>query len=140
MLKTTLRILTISLLSACNNINRTKTQDYVVFENDSREKDISFKPTNNDIEKAEKRLFEHLDNLTKNNKTILVNNLDKKIPLQENLRYYKRRYFGKMNNQGEQIIEIEFVFIRCGGTDEMPPQTPGCRTVSSNRTNPQHNL
>ncbi|OJU74614.1 MAG: hypothetical protein BGO09_04665 [Bacteroidetes bacterium 47-18] len=125
MLKTTLRILTISLLSACNNIDRTKTQDYVVFENDSREKDISFKPTNNDIEKAEKRLFEHLDNLTKNNKTILVNNLDKKIPLQENLRYYKRRYFGKMNNQGEQIIEIEFVFIRCGGTDEMPPQTPG---------------
>lgn len=125
MLKTTLRILTISLLSACNNIDRTKTQDYVVFENDSREKDISFKPTNNDIEKAEKRLFEHLDNLTKNNKTILVNNLDKKIPLQENLRYYKRRYFGKINNQGEQIIEIEFVFIRCGGTDEMPPQTPG---------------
>lgn len=79
MLKTTLRILTLSLLSACNNIDKTKTQDYVVFENDSREKDISFKPTNNDIEKAEKRLFEHLDNLTKNNKTILVNNLDKKF-------------------------------------------------------------
>lgn len=60
----------------------------------------------------------YLDNLTKNNKTILVNSLDKKVPLQEQLRYYKRRYFGRTNIEGEKVNKIEFVFVRCGGQDE----------------------
>ncbi len=118
MLRTTLYILTIFIFGSCNNIDRTKIQDFVVFENDSREKDICFKPTNIQIEKAEKSLFMYLDNLTKNNKTILVNSLDKKVPLQKQLWYYKRRYFGRTNIEGEKVNKIEFVFVRCGGQDE----------------------
>jgi hypothetical protein len=44
--------------------------------------------------------------------------LDGNVPLQDQLKYYKRRYFGRTSIEGEQIIKIEFVFVRCGGQDE----------------------
>jgi len=47
-----------------------------------------------------------------------VNSLDGMVPLQDQLKHYKRRYFGRSSIEGEKVIKIEFVFVRCGGQDE----------------------
>lgn len=49
---------------------------------------------------------------------IYVNSLDGKVPLQDQLKCYKRRYFGRTSIEGEKIIKIEFIFVRCGGQNE----------------------
>lgn len=118
MLRQTIYILTILLLTCCNNAERRFNQDFVVFESDTRDKDIGFKPTTNQINKAESKLTDYLESKTKNNETIYVNSLDGKVPLQDQLKYYKRRYFGRTSIEGEKIMKIEFVFVRCGGHDE----------------------
>ena len=118
MLRQTIYMLTISLLTCCNNTERRFTQDFIVFESDNRDKDIGFKPTTNQIDKAESKLLDYLETKTKDNQTIYVNSLDGKVALQEQLKYYKRRYFGRTSIEGEKIIKIEFVFVRCGGPDE----------------------
>ena len=118
MLKQTIYILAILLLICCNNSARRFTQDFIVFESDTRDKDIGFKPTTSQIDEAEKKLHEYLKAKTKTNETIFINSLDGKVPLQNQLKYYKRRYFGRTSIEGEQIIKIEFVFVRCGGQDE----------------------
>jgi len=105
-------------LTCCNNSERRLNQEFVVFENDTRDKEIGFKPTTNQIDKAELKLLDYLETKTNNNQTIYVNSLDNKVPLQQQLKYYKRRYFGVTNSAGEKIIKIEFVFVRCGGQDE----------------------
>jgi|SRR5690554_48071 len=118
MLRQTIYILTILFLTCCNNTERRVTQDFIVFESNTRDKDVGFKPTTNQIDKAESKLVDYLETKTKNNETIYVNSLDGKVPLQDQLKYYKRRYFGWTSIEGEQIIKIEFVFVRCGGQDE----------------------
>lgn len=117
MLRQTIFILTIGLLISCAD-SKTSRPDSVTFDNDPREKDISFKPTTVQIEKAEQRLLEYLDAKTANNQTIYTTNLDKKVPLQEQLKWYKRRYFGRTSIEGDKILKIEFVAVRCGGHDE----------------------
>ena len=112
-------ILTILLLTSCNNLEKKFTQDFVVFESDTRDKDIGFKPTTAQIEKAELKLLDYLNLKTKADQTILINSLiDGKVPLQDQLKYYKRRYFGRTSIEGDKIIKIEFVFVRCGGHEE----------------------
>jgi hypothetical protein len=118
MLNKTIYILTILLLTSCNGNERGFLQDFVVFYSDTRLQEIGFRPTMFQIKKAESKLLDYLKTKTKNNETIYVNSLDGRIPLQDKLRYYKRRYFGRTSNAGEQIIKIEFVFVRCGGHDE----------------------
>ena len=118
MLKQTLFILTLLTLAACNN--SPYRQDFVVFEQDTRESknNNGFKPTSTQIDKAEQSILSYLTEKTKNNQTILIGSLDGEVPLKEQLKYYKRRYFGQTNILGEKTIKIEFVFVRCGGQDE----------------------
>ncbi len=109
--------MTIGLFLSCSD-SKTDRPDSVTFDNDPREKDISFRPTTGQIEKAEQKLLEYLNAKTSDNQTIFVNSLDIKVPLQDQLKYYKRRYFARTSIEGDKIMKIEFVFVRCGGTDE----------------------
>lgn len=78
-------ILAILLLACCNRTETRRTQEFIVFERDTREKDMGFKPT-----------------------------------------------FGRISVNGEHIIKIEFVFVRCGGQGEWEKiaytndETKGC--------------
>lgn len=117
MLRQTLYILIIRLLIGCTD-SKTSRPDSVTFDNDPREKDICFIPTSSQIEKAETRLKEYLSTKSEENQTIYVAELDKKIPLQDELKFYKRRYFGRTSIEGDKIIKIEFVFVHCGGHDD----------------------
>jgi hypothetical protein len=118
MLRQTIYILTILFLASCNDSERTLNQEFIVFDRDTRDKDIGFKPTTSQIDVAEQKLLHYLETKTKTNQTIYINSFDGKVPLQEQLKYYKRRYFGRTSIEGEKIIKIEFVFVRCGGRDE----------------------
>jgi hypothetical protein len=91
MFRQTIYILTILFLTSCKNSARKHAQEFVVFENDTRDKDIGFKPTTTQIAMAELKLLDYLDTKTKANQTIFVNSLDGKVPLQHQLKYYKRR-------------------------------------------------
>lgn len=117
MLRQLFYILTIGLFISCSNPT-TESLEFIAFADDPREKDICFKPTSGQIERAEKKLVDYLNSKTENNQTIFVYRLDEKIPLQDYLHYYKRRYFGRTNIEGIKIIKIEFVFVRCGGREE----------------------
>lgn len=117
MLRESLYIFTIGLLLSCND-STTSRLDTIIFDNDPKEKDISFTPTIVQIEKAETKLLEYLAAKTVDNQTIYVTNFEEKIPLQNELKYYKRRYFGRTSIEGDKIIKIEFVFVRCGGHDD----------------------
>ncbi|MBD8083317.1 hypothetical protein IC610_12915 [Chryseobacterium sp. GCR10] len=118
MLKQTIYILTILFLTGCNNSERKHAQNFVIFESDTKDKYIGFRPKKSQIDDAEQMLLDYLETKTKTNQTIFVTSLDKKVPLQDQLKYYKRRYFGQTNGEGEKTIKIEFVFVRCGGQDE----------------------
>jgi len=104
-------ILTILLLTCCTNTERKFAQDFIIINE-------GFTPTINQIDKANSKLLNYLETKTKNGETIYINSLDGKVSLQDQLKYYKRRYIGKKTTEGEQIIRIEFVFVRCGGQDE----------------------
>lgn len=103
---------------SCNDSERKHNQDFVIFESDPHDKDIGFKPTISQIDEAEQKLFNYLEMKTKTNQTIFINSLNIKVPLQDQLKYYKRRYFGRTSIEGEKIIKIEFVFVRGGGQNE----------------------
>ena len=118
MLRQIMYILVITFLTGCNNSGKRFAPDFIVFENDTCATDIGFKPTASQIDSAESKLVEYLVTKTKNNETIYVNSLEGKVPLQEQLKYYKRRYFGRTSIEGGRLIKIEFVFVRCGGQDE----------------------
>ena len=117
MFRQTLYILTIGLFLSCSDL-KTGRPDSVTFDTDPREKDISFTPTNGQIENAEDKLINYLTSKTAENQTIFITKLGEKIPLQDELKYYKRRYFGRTSIEGDKIIKIEFVAVRCGGHDE----------------------
>lgn len=118
MLRQTFFILAILLLTCCNNTEGRFMQEFVVFEADNRDKDIAFKPTKKQIDKAESKLIEYLVTKEKNNQTIYTSSLNGKTPLQDQLKYYKRRYSGRTSVEGEKILKIEFVFVRCGGQND----------------------
>lgn len=120
------------LLACCNRSETGRNQEFIVFERDTRDKDMGFKPTTQQIDQAETKLVEYLETKTRNNQTIYVRSLDENMPLQDRLVYYKRRYFGRISVNGERIIKIEFVFVRCGGQGEWEKiaytndETKGC--------------
>jgi len=118
MVRQAIYILTILFLTCCSNTERNFAQDFIVFESNAYGKDGGFTPTITQIDKANLKLLNYLDTKTKNKETIYINSLDGKVPLQDQLKYYKRRYFGRTTIEGEQIIRIEFVFVRCGGQEE----------------------
>jgi hypothetical protein len=117
MLRQTLSILILALFLSCTD-SKTRPQDFVIFESDPKEKDIPFTPTTGQIEKAETKLVEYLKARTAADQTVYVNQPGQKIPLQNELKYYNRRYFGRTSIEGDRIIKIEFVFVRCGGDDD----------------------
>jgi hypothetical protein len=96
----------------------TAPRQGIIFESHPNEKDPAFKPTNAQIDKAENKLKAYLLEKTKSNETIYENVFSEKIPLEERLKFYNRRYFGRVNIEDEQVILIEFVFVRCGGSEE----------------------
>ncbi len=121
MLKYIYIILILVTVLSCDSDSRQFFDDGYegyVFESDPNEKDISYVPSNAQINKAENKLREYLENRTKNNETIFENILNEKVPLEQRLKYYKRRYFGRINIENEKIIKIEFVFVRCGGHED----------------------
>ena len=96
------------ILLSCEN--EKNEQDYIVFENNPLEKDIPFKPSNAQIEKLNIKL---IDFLNSQEKPIYINKSGNKTPLIEQLKYYKRRYVGRMNIEGDKIIKVELVLVRC---------------------------
>lgn len=106
---------------SCDNSSRQIFKDGYegfVFESDPDEKDISFVPSSSEIESAEDKLMEYLKERTKNNETIFEDVFGEKIPLENRLKYYKRRYFGRKSIENQKIIKIELVFVRCGANEE----------------------
>ena len=118
MLKLTLYIFPILILTNCVSSESKFNSKFVVFESDNSGGSIGFKPTTALIEKANQKLIECLETKIASNQTILVDGLDGKESLLDELKYYKRRYVGLLDENGDEIIKIEFVFVRCGGQDE----------------------
>lgn len=116
--KKSICIIIILVLLSCTDKGHEHDQDVVVFESDTRGKNIGFKPTSDQIDQAESRLVDYLETQTELNQTIYIENFGKKVPLQDRLKFYKKRYFGAITHEGEKIITTEFVFGRCGGHEE----------------------
>jgi hypothetical protein len=131
MVRQAIYIMTILFLTCCSNKEKNRP-DFIVFESNVPGKGGGFKPTVNQIDEAESKLLNYLETKTKNKETIYINSLDGKVPLQSQLKYYKRRYFGRTTIEGEKIIKIEFVFVRCDGQEEWKKigytkdETKGC--------------
>lgn len=114
-------ILTLFTIVSCDSSPRQISdsgREGFVFKSAPNEKDISFIPTDSQIDRAENKLAEYLMKKTKNHETIYENVFNEKIPLEDRLKYYKRRYFGRINIENEKVIKIEFVFVRCAGNEE----------------------
>ena len=118
MIRKRVYILACIFLYCCKNPDKRFIHDFIVFEGDIREKNGGFKPTAEQIDKAGSRLFDYLEKKTKDKETIFIQSLYGKVPLQNQLKYYQRRYFGQNSLDGNQIVKIEFVFVRCGGQDQ----------------------
>lgn len=88
------------------------------FEQDSRIQLKSFTPAQKEINDFEKYLKEHLDDLTSSGKGFERNVLDKVHPLEYSLGWFKRRYFGRFDENNTRKIYTELVFVRCGGSKE----------------------
>lgn len=81
-------------------------------------KDISFIPSNSDIEVMESALRNELKKRISEGTPVKINVLGKEESLETRLKYYKRRYFGRVSIEGEKFIKTEYVFIRCAGNDK----------------------
>jgi hypothetical protein len=120
-MKIIISILLFVFLISCEGTERNHLPDkefIVVYESDSRTNLKSFNPSPEEIETFEKGLMSHLTKKTKNGKGITDPVFEKTEPLENRLKYYKRRYFGRINKSGVKIMFVEFVFIRCGGSEE----------------------
>lgn len=89
-----------------------------VFREDSRNSIQSFIPSKEELEKFEISLKKYLEELTASNKGFERNVLDKSHPLEYSLGWFKRRYFGRIDEQGNRRIFIELVAVRCGGSEK----------------------
>jgi hypothetical protein len=110
-------LLILALSMSCSN-SKTSRPDYIIFDADPLEKDLAFRPSVEQIDQAEAKLMEYLEEKTKDNQTIYISALDGDEPLQDQLKHYKRRYFGRTSIEGDKIIKIQFVFVRCAGGDD----------------------
>lgn len=84
---------------------------------DSRNELETFVPNQTELNKFEKELKKHLKDLTHLGNGFKRNVLDEVHPLEYSLRWFKRRYFGRIKN-GNRHLYVELVFIRCGGSRE----------------------
>lgn len=87
-----------------------------IFDEDSRNSIQSFIPSKEELEKFELSLKRHLEELTSSNKGFERNVLDKVHPLEYSLGWFKRRYFGRIDEEGNRKIFTELVAVRCGGS------------------------
>lgn len=109
----TLLMFVIVLMSCGRNSNNYDVQIFA----DSSDK-TTFFPTENEIEEFNNGLKKYLDDKTQQNATIYYFVLNEKIPLQQALKYYKRRVFGKIMPNKNKLVIVEFVFTRCAGGEE----------------------
>lgn len=90
----------------------------MTFKEDSRDSLESFTPSKKEINDFEIYLKKHLEELTTSGKGFERNVLDKVHPLEYSLGWFKRRYFGKIDANGNRKLITEFVFVSCGGSEE----------------------
>ncbi len=88
------------------------------FENDSRNEFQSFIPSKDELYKMEVNLKRHLEDLTKSDSGLVRNIFNEDHPLEYSLGWFKRRYFGRISNDGERKIFVELVFVRCAGKEK----------------------
>ncbi|MBL1281039.1 MAG: hypothetical protein COA33_012235 [Fluviicola sp.] len=88
------------------------------FETDFRCELQSFLPNDNELDMFEEALKKHLENLTSLGIGFERNVLEKVHPLEYSLGWFKRRYFGRINKNGERKIFTELVPVRCGGSED----------------------
>lgn len=87
------------------------------FATDTRSTFETFVPNQAEIASFEKELKEHLEGLTNSGKGFEHNVLNEVHPLEYSLGWFKRRYFGRIEN-GIRKIVVELVFVRCGAAEE----------------------
>lgn len=86
-----------------------------IFKEDPRNSFQSFIPSREELDKFETSLKKYLEELTASNKGYKRNVLDEVHPLEYSLGWFKRRYFGRIDNKGNRKIFVELVGVRCGG-------------------------
>lgn len=106
---------------SCNSgpPNHIPSDEYrKTFQEDSRNSIGSFTPSQSELDEFEKSLKKHLEGLTSLGKGFKRNVLEEVHPLEYSLGWFKRRYFGRIDENGNRKIFTEFVFVRCGGSEE----------------------
>ena len=100
----------------------------VIFNEDPLEKDVSYEPTISEVEKVELVFREYL----KKSKSDSINYpiAQKQIPAIGSLKYYKRRYFGRENIEGEIVIKVEYIFNRCMSPQERERERESWKKVN----------
>ncbi|OJJ18857.1 hypothetical protein BKI52_25125 [marine bacterium AO1-C] len=109
------------LLAACESgpPNHIPDDEFrKVFHKDARNMGQYFVPTDAELLKFEVEFKSYLESLTKSGKGYKINILEKTHPLEYGLGWFKRRYFGRIENDYKRKLFVEFVAIRCGGSDE----------------------
>lgn len=86
-------------------------KDCVIFKEDSNEKDVSFEPSISEVEEVEIAFRDYLNKSKK--ETLSKDFKQRNIPELNELKYYKRRYFGRINIEYEKVIKVEYIFNRC---------------------------
>ena len=77
----------------------------------------SFTPSDKEIYEFETSLRLHLEKLTSAGNGFERNVFERMHPLEYSLGWFKRRYFGIIDN-GTRKIFVELVFVRCGGSED----------------------
>ena len=98
-----------------NNVPAEKYRK--VFATDSRNELETFVPNQAELKNFEKELKRYLEDLTNSGNGFKRNVLDKVHPLEYSLGWFKRRYFGRIENENRKIY-VELVSVRCGGSGE----------------------
>ena len=113
-MKTPLILILLILIVSCN----ANKGDYeysekmsVIFKEDINDKDIPFEPTISEVQEAEIAFRDYLTQSKSD--TINFPIKQNRIPNLDRLEYYKRRYFGRVNIEGEKVIKVEYIFNRC---------------------------
>lgn len=114
-MKTTLIISIIILLLISCTANKKNyefsAKNSVIFKEDPNEKDVPFEPSISEVEEVEIAFRDYL--IKSKTDTANYNIRQKNIPKLDKLEYYKRRYFGRENIEGEKVIKVEYIFNRC---------------------------
>lgn len=90
----------------------------IAFEKDPRYQYGSFQPTEKETELFEHALLLDLEKRTESGVGLTRNVLDEIKPLEYSLKWFKRRYFGRIAMNGSRKLYSELVFVRCGGSEE----------------------